>query len=98
MKDNIRITTQELKARQEEWLAAAGRAKRAFTAAADTADEMEACFFGQQAHNLKTDFLAVKGEGEKAFGILFGHLEKLSTIAAVYDGAERSNLGIVTDN
>ncbi len=97
MKDNIRITTQELKARQEEWLAAAGRAKRAF-AAADTADEMEACFFGQQAHNLKTDFLTVKGEGEKAFGILFGHLEKLSTIAAVYDGAERSNLGVVTDN
>lgn len=95
---DIRVTTQDLRARQDEWLEAADRARGAFLAAADTGISLEKCFYGQQAYSLKTDFLTVKNEGEKAFGVLRKHLEKLSVIAGVYDEAERSNTGVVTDN
>lgn len=95
---DIRVTTQDLRARQGEWLETADRARSAFLAAADTGINLEECFSGQQAYSLKTDFLTVKSEGEKAFGILRRHLEKLSAIAGVYDEAERSNTGVITDN
>ena len=96
--ENIRVTTQELEKKQEEWLAVAKRGEEAFLNVADMAGKLEECFCGQIVYSLKRDFHKLGIEGKRAFGELCVHLKKLSVIAMVYDEAERSNTGVITDN
>lgn len=98
MAENIKITTQYLKAKENAWAELAKQAENAFFQAAALGERLEQYFWGQIAYRLKTKFHEVEGEGKLAFEALRRHVENLNVIARVYEEAERSNAGVITDN
>ncbi|MDE5908414.1 MAG: hypothetical protein K2H52_06735 [Lachnospiraceae bacterium] len=94
----IVVTTEFLRQKQEEWKEMAVQAEQLFCEAADSVKTLEPIFYGKPVLTLKTVFLDQKEKGIKNFERLLRHLEKLDTIAFVYEKVERENRGFIKGN
>ncbi len=92
MGEEILVTTEYLKEKGEEWAELLKLAQKAYQEAADCAERLEQFFCCRESETLRGKYLREKEEGLKDFGALSDHLEKLKSMALIYEEAERSNV------
>ncbi len=91
MEESILVTTEYLKDKQEEWRELLRQAQIIYQEAADSAEKLEEYFSCRETALIRRTFSIRKEEGIDAFETLMQHLEKLKSMALIYEEAERSN-------
>lgn len=97
MAEKIAVTTGGLMKKQEEWTGFFKQIETSFTEMGGLLNKLNCYFSGSPVDTIKNRGLKMQEEGMICLKQLDMHLKKLSEINAVYEQAERSNQGAVTD-
>lgn len=97
MGENILVKTEYLK-EKEEWKDLLIKAQRAYQEAGQRAEKLEECFCCKETAIIRKNISTWKEEGVDAFGRFMRHIDKLRSMALLYEEAERDNVNVTLPN
>lgn len=94
MAEKIKVTPQDLRKRQEDWMAILEEVNAGLLALGSDWAKLPRCFEGNPVKKAQKEFVYRQKEGTEALERLKRHLKKLGEIATIYEEAERGNLHV----
>lgn len=98
VKERIRVNTDKLKEKSDEWAKVAKEAERELRSAGTTMENIQAGFWAEPVISIQKAFEQLIEKGCRHMVELCDHMEKLSDIAEGYEEAEKENELVIKDN
>ena len=98
MAEKIRVTTDELRKLQEEWLNLFGPIETGFAEMNELMDRLDQCFMGKPVEAVRSKQSIIQEQAADALEQLKTHLQKLTRMNQIYDQAEGENKNVITNN
>ncbi len=98
MGNRIRVTTEGMIQKKEEWEVLLKKEEKIFGEMEEGIKELEPIFAGKPVTMQKKRFMAQSEKGKAVLAGLREHVERLGDIALVYEKAERGNHDTITEN
>ncbi len=98
MAEKIRVTTDELRKLQEEWLNLFGQIETGFAEMNELMDRLDQLFMGKPVEAVRSKQSIIQEQAADALEQLKTHLQKLTRMNQIYDQAEGENKNVITNN
>ena len=98
MAEKIRVTTDELRKLQEEWLNLFGQIETGFAEMNELMDRLDQFFMGKPVEAVRSKQGIIQEQAADALEQLKTHLQKLTRMNQIYDQAEGENKNVITNN
>lgn len=98
MAEKIRVTTDELRKLQEEWLNLFVQIEAGFAEMNELIGRLEQFFMGKPVEVVRSKQSIIQEQAADALEQLKTHLQKLTRMNQIYDQAEGENKNVITNN